>query len=136
MVKVSLAGCINVTDNVVVALAKIHGGTLEMLNLDGCGKVTDASLAAIADDCLLLNELDVSKCAITDLGVASLARSKQLSLTILSLSGCSTISDKCLPFLAKLGQSLMGLNIQHCNSLSSKVIDMLVDRLFKCDILS
>lgn len=136
LVKVSLAGCINVTDNVVVALAKIHGGTLEVLNLDGCGKVTDASLAAIADDCLLLNELDVSKCAITDPGVASLARSKQLSLRILSLSGCSTLSDKCLPFLAKLGQSLMGLNIQHCNSLTSKVIDMLVDRLFKCDILS
>lgn len=136
LVKVSLAGCINVTDNVVVALAKTHGGTLEVLNLEGCGKVTDASLVAVAEDCLLLNELDVSRCAITDLGVVSLARSKQLSLRILSLSGCSMVSDKCLPFLAKLGQSLVGLNLQHCNSISSKVIDMLVDRLFKCDILS
>lgn len=136
LVKVGLANCINVTDNVVVALAKIHGTTLEALNLDGCGKVTDASLVAIADDCLLLNELDVSKCAITDFGVAALARSKQLILQILSLSGCSMISDKCLPFLVKLGQSLMGLNIQNCNSISSSVVDMLVERLFRCDILS
>ncbi|CAO2825815.1 unnamed protein product [Amaranthus hypochondriacus] len=136
LIKVGLSGCVNVTDNVVIALAKYHGGTLEVLNLEGCGKVTDASLMAIADDCLLLNELDVSKCAVTDSGVASLARSKQLSLQILSLSGCSTISDKCLPFLVKLGQSLIGLNIQHCNSISTTVIDMLVDRLFRCDILS
>ncbi|CAO2816951.1 unnamed protein product [Amaranthus hypochondriacus] len=136
LVKVGLAGCVNVTDNIVITLAKFHGGTLELLNLEGCGKVTDTGLVAIADDCLLLNELDVSKCAITDFGVASLARSKHLSLQILSLSGCSMISDKCLPFLAKLGQSLMGLNIQNCNSISSTVTDMLEDRLFRCDILS
>ncbi|XP_021738606.1 EIN3-binding F-box protein 1-like [Chenopodium quinoa] len=136
LVKVGLTGCVNVTDNVVIALAKFHGGTLEVLNLEGCGKVTDAGLVAIADDCLLLNELDLSKCAITDFGVASLARSKQLCLQILSLSGCSMLSDKCLPFLVKLGQSLMGLNLQNCNSISSTVVDMLVQRLFRCDILS
>lgn len=136
LVKVGLSGCVNVTDNVVIALAKYHGGTLEMLNLEGCGKVTDAGLVAIADDCLVLNELDVSKCAITDFGVATMARSKQLSLQILALSGCSMLSDKCLPFLVKLGQSLMGMNLQNCNSISSSVIEMLVGRLFRCDILS
>ncbi|KAL2895957.1 EIN3-binding F-box protein 1 [Bienertia sinuspersici] len=136
LVKVGLNGCVNVTDNVVISLAKFHGGTLEMLNLEGCAKVTDAALVAVADDCLLLNELHLSKCAITDFGVASLARSRQLSLQILSLSGCSMLSDKCLPFLVRLGQSLMGLNLQNCNSISSSVIDMLVERLYKCDILS
>ncbi|XP_074287119.1 EIN3-binding F-box protein 1-like [Silene latifolia] len=136
LVKVDLSGCINVTDDVIVSLAKTHGGTLEVLNLAGCGKVTDASLAAIANDCLVLSELDISKCGISDLGITSLARSKQLSLQILALSGCSSVSDKCLPFLYKLGQSLMGLNLQNCNSISSSTIDMLVDRLVKCDILA
>ncbi|KAK9742225.1 hypothetical protein RND81_03G157100 [Saponaria officinalis] len=136
LVKVGLARCINITDDVIVSLAKSHGGTLEVLNLDGCGKVTDASLVAIADECLVLSELDVSKSAITDFGVASLARSKQIMLRILGLSGCSMVSDKCLPFLAKLGQSLIGLNLQNCNSISSTTVDMLVNRLVRCDILA
>lgn len=136
LVKASFTGCLEITDNAIVPLAKFHGGILECLNLDGCGKITDASLAAIADECLVLNELDVSKCAITDLGVASLARSKHLGLQILSLSGCSVLSDKCLSYLMKMGQSLMGLNLQHCNSISSSVIDMLTERLFRCDILA
>ncbi|GAB4854573.1 Transcription factor COE2 [Ancistrocladus abbreviatus] len=136
LVKVNLSGCINLTDEVVLVLSELHGGTLELLNLDGCGKVTDASLVAIAENCLLLNDLDVSKCAITDFGISSLARSIQLNLQILSLSGCSMLSDKSLPFLVKLGQNLMGLNLQQCNAISSRVVDMLVERLWRCDILS
>ncbi|KAK9683594.1 hypothetical protein RND81_10G151600 [Saponaria officinalis] len=135
LVKVGLTGCINVTDNVVVSLAKVHGGTLEVLNLNGCGKVTDTSMTAIAYNCLVLNELDVSKCAVTDFGVASLARSNSVSLQILGLSGCAMLSDKSLPFLMKLGQSLVGLNLKNCNSISSTVVDMLEERLVRCDIL-
>ncbi|KAL9226764.1 hypothetical protein vseg_002537 [Gypsophila vaccaria] len=136
LVKVDLSGCINITDNVVVSLAKVHGGTLEVLNLYGCGKVTDASLAAIAHNCLVLNELDMSKCAVTDFGVASLAQSKSVSLQILGLSGCSMLSAKCLPFLVKLGQSLVGLNLKNCNTINSTVVDMLEGRLVRCDILA
>ncbi|KAL9230268.1 hypothetical protein vseg_005643 [Gypsophila vaccaria] len=136
LVEVGLSRCINITDDVIVFLAKAHGGTLEVLNLDGCGKVTDTSLVAIADQCLVLSELDVSKCAVTDFGIASLARSKQIILRILGLSGCSMVSDKCLPFLVKLGQSLMGMNLQNCNSISSTAVDMLVNRLVRCDILA
>lgn len=136
LVKVNLSGSINVTDEVVFSLTKLHGGTLEVLNLDGCGKVTDTSLAAVADDCLLINELDVSRGAITDLGIASLARSKHIHLQILSISVCSSVSDKSLPYLVKLGQNLMGLNIQNCNAISRTAVDMLVERLQRCDVLS
>ncbi|XP_074276568.1 EIN3-binding F-box protein 1-like [Silene latifolia] len=136
LVKVGLSGCANITDSVIRSLANVHGGTLEVLNLYGCGKVTDASLVAIAQDCLVLSELDVSRCAVTDFGIASLARSKSLMLQILGLSGCSMLSDQSLPFLVKLGQSLMGLNLQNCSSVSSTVIYMLVERLVRCDILA
>ncbi|KAA8521570.1 hypothetical protein F0562_012243 [Nyssa sinensis] len=132
---VNLSGCVNLTDKVVSAIAKLHGGTLELLNLDGCIHITDASLVAIAENCSLLSELDVSKCAITDSGIAMMACSVLLNLQILSVSGCSFISYKSLPFLGKLGQTLVGLNIQHCSAISTSMVDLLVEQLWRCDIL-
>ncbi|CAK9147114.1 unnamed protein product [Ilex paraguariensis] len=136
LVKVNLSDCLNLTDKVVSALARLHGGTLELLNLEGCRKITDASLLAIADNCALLNDLDVSKCSITDSGLAALSLGVQLNLQILSLSGCSKISNKSMPFLGKLGKTLLGLNLQHCNSISSYTVEQLVENLWRCDILS
>ncbi|KAF7817251.1 EIN3-binding F-box protein 1 [Senna tora] len=134
LVKVNVNGCVNVTDKVVLSLANLHGWTLEMLNLDGC-KISDASLIAIAGNCPLLSDLDVSKCEITDAGIAALASGDQLNLQILSLSGCSLVSDKSLSALRNLGQTLLGLNIQNCNAISSRSVDMLVELLWRCDIL-
>ncbi|XP_019192178.1 PREDICTED: EIN3-binding F-box protein 1-like [Ipomoea nil] len=135
LVKVNLSGCLNLTDEVVVALARLHGQTLEMLNLDGCRRISDASLVAVAENCLLLNDLDVSKCSITDSGVAALSRGAQI-LQILSLSGCSMVSSKSVPSLRKLGKSLLGLNLLHCNSMTCSAIELLVENLWRCDILS
>ncbi|KAJ7978923.1 EIN3-binding F-box protein 1-like [Quillaja saponaria] len=135
LVKVNLAGCLNLTDEIVSALARIHGGTLELLNFDGCRKFTDASLIAIADNCLLLNDLDVSNCAITDTGIAVLSCAEQLSLQVLSLAGCSDVSKKSLPFLKKLGKTLVGMNLQRCNSIGLNTIGLLVECLWRCDIL-
>lgn len=136
LVKVNLKGCCNLTDNIVSELARLHGGTLEILNLDGCQNITDASLVAVADNCLLLNDLDVSKCAITDAGIAVLARADHLSLHVLSMSDCSGISNKCVPFLMKLGQALLGLNIKYCNAIGSNAIEFLMENLWRCDILA
>ncbi|KAJ8751678.1 hypothetical protein K2173_025840 [Erythroxylum novogranatense] len=136
LVKVNLSGCVNLTDKVVTEITELHGWTLEVLNLDGCRKISDASLAAVANNCLLLCDLDVSRCGITDSGITALATSKHLNLQILSMSGCSMISDKGLPALVKLGQSLLGLNIQHCKAINSRSVDLLVERLWRCDILS
>ncbi|CAN4076872.1 unnamed protein product [Withania somnifera] len=136
LVKVNLSGCVNVTDRSVSAITELHGGSLEFLNVDGCRYVTDATLLAISNNCWFLGELDISKCRITDTGIASLAGAVQLNLQILSLSGCSLLSDKSVPFLQKLGQTLMGLNIQQCNEISSRSVHMLLEQLWRCDILS
>ncbi|WCJ30293.1 EIN3-binding F box protein 1 [Euphorbia peplus] len=136
LVKVNLSACVNVSDKVVSELTAQHGWTLEVLNLDGCVKITDASLAAIAENCFPLSELDVSKCAVSDSGIAALSHSKQLNLQIFSASGCSMISDKSLPALVKMGRTLQGLNLQHCNAISTTTVDLLVERLWRCDILS
>lgn len=136
LVKLNLTGCVNLTDKVVSATAKLHGWTLETLSLDGCRMITDASLMEIADNCTLLCDLDVSKCAVSDFGVASLARADHLNLQILSLSSCPLITDRSFTALKKMGHTLLGLNLQHCNAISSSTIDALVEQLWRCDILS
>ncbi|PIM97262.1 Leucine rich repeat protein [Handroanthus impetiginosus] len=136
LAKVNLSNCSNLTDEVVLALARLHGETLEMLNLDGCRKITNASLVALAESCPLLNDLDISKCSITDSGVTALSHGVQSNLQILSLSGCSMVSNKSMPALENLGRTLLGLNLQHCNSISSTTVEMLTGNLWRCDILS
>lgn len=136
LVKVNLSGCVNLTDNVVAETTKLHGQTLEILNLERCKGITDASLISVAKNCSLLRELDVSGCRITDSGVAVLAMAEQLSLQVFSLAGCSFVSHKSLPFMRMLGKTLVGLNIQLCYGISSAAINLLLEQLWRCDILS
>lgn len=135
LAKVNLSGCVNLTDKVVSALAESHGWTLETLNLEGCVKTSDASLVAISDNCPLLNDLDVSRCAITNSGLSALARANHLNLQILSVSACSLITDKSLAALAKMGQTLVGLNLQQCKGISNGTVGRLTEELWRCDIL-
>lgn len=134
--KVNLSGCSNLSDDIVLALVRLHGRMLELVNLDGCNKITDASLVALSKSCPLLNDLDVSRCSITDSGVAALARGVQPNLQILCFSGCANVSDKSVPALEKLGRKLVGLNLQHCSSITSSKIEFLTENLWRCDILS
>ncbi|CAL1388111.1 unnamed protein product [Linum trigynum] len=136
LVKVNLSGCINLSDTVVMEMAKHHGWTLETLNLEGCSRISDASLVAIAKGCLLLSDLNVSRCSITDAGVASLAASSGLlGLQVFSVSGCSMITDKSFSSLVELGQTLLGLNFQHCSGISSSTSELLIERLWRCSVL-
>ncbi|XP_010525963.1 PREDICTED: EIN3-binding F-box protein 1-like [Tarenaya hassleriana] len=135
LVKVNLAGCSNLTDKVVSVISAQSGWTLEALNLEGCTKITDATLVSIAGSCQILSDLDVSNCSITDFGVQALASSNQLTLQILSLAGCPLVTDKSVPALRKLGRTLLGLNVQQCRSISSATIDLLIEHLWRCDIL-
>ncbi|KAL3629595.1 Transcription factor COE2 [Castilleja foliolosa] len=136
LVKVNLSDCVNLSDEVVLALSSLHGKTLEVLNLDGCQKITDASLEALSNTCPSLNDLDVSRCSITDSGVVALSYGVQSNLQILSLSGCTMVSNKSGPALENLGKTLVGLNLKHCNSISSSVVELLTGNLWRCDILS
>ncbi|KAG6409488.1 hypothetical protein SASPL_127528 [Salvia splendens] len=132
LAKVNLSGCVNLTDNVVAKIASLHGETLEVLNLERCSGISDVSLMSIATNCSVLRELDVSGCRVTDLGVALLARAEQLRLQVLSLVGCSLVSDRSLLSLKMLGATLLGLNIQLCHGISSAAVTMLLEQLWRC----
>lgn len=135
LVKVNLSKCVNLTDNAVSVITKFHGETLELLNLDGCKYVTDTSLMEIARNCLSLSELDVSQSGITDSGITALVAAEQMNLQMLSVEGCSLVSDKSLPSLVALGKTLVGLNIQHCRGISFGPTSVLLDHLWRCDVL-
>ena len=136
LVKVNLSGCINVSDNAVSAISVCHGRTLESLNVDGCKNITDASLVAVAKNCYSVNDLDVSNTLVSDQGVKALASSpNHLNLQVLSVGGCSAITDKSKACIQKLGRTLLGLNIQRCGRISSSTVDNLLEHLWRCDIL-
>ncbi|XP_076917114.1 EIN3-binding F-box protein 1-like [Bidens hawaiensis] len=134
LTKVDLSGCVNLTDKSVSEISMAHGGALEVLNLDGCRSITDASVITVAKNCFSLRELDVSKSAITDFSVAALACAGQVNLQVLSISGCQ-VSNKSLPFLKKLGETLIGLNMMQCCGVSSSAVGLLGEQIWKCDIL-
>lgn len=136
LVKVNLKGCANLTDAVVSTLVKLHGSTLKELNLDGCNKLTDKILLAVAECCGKLEDLDMSAAAITDYGVAVLASARHLNLQILSLAGCSMVTNKIIPLLGNMGSSLVGLNLKNCNYISTHGISALEEKMYWCDILS
>ncbi|KAJ0248192.1 EIN3-binding F-box protein 1 [Hirschfeldia incana] len=136
LVKVNFSGCSSLTDRVVSAITARNGLTLEVLNVDGCTKISNASLVSIAENCHILSDLDLSKCSVSDAGIQALASSDKLRLQILSMAGCSMVTDKSLTSIVKLGSTLLGLNLQQCRSISSSSVDFLVERLYRCDILS
>ncbi|KAH9322605.1 hypothetical protein KI387_017244, partial [Taxus chinensis] len=135
LVKLNLSGCIEVTDRAIFVIVKLFGKSLQSLSFDGCRKLTDQSLRFISECCSVLKDLDVSKCSITDNGIGSLACAAHSDLDILSLSGCVQITDKSLPSIGKLGERLLGLNLQRCSGISNRALDLLTSHLWRCDLL-
>ncbi|KAG6534651.1 hypothetical protein ZIOFF_008554 [Zingiber officinale] len=135
LVEVNLRGCVSISDALISMLVNAHGSTLKMLNLDGCTKITDRSLTFIAHCCSVLDDLDLSHCSIGNYGVAVLASAKQLNLRILSLARCS-ITEKIMPLLANMGQSMVGLNLQQCRLISTDAVGLLEEELWWSDIIS
>jgi EIN3-binding F-box protein len=136
LIKVDLSGCKNITDATVSSLVKAHGKSLKKVSLEGCSKITDVSLFTISESCTELAELDLSNCMVSDYGVAILASARHLKLRVLSLSGCSNVTQKSMPYLSNLGQSLEGLNLQFCNMIGNHNVASLEKKLWWCDILA
>lgn len=135
LVKVDLSGCKNITDLAVSSLVKVHGKSVKQVSLEGCSKITDASLFSISENCTELAELDLSNCMVSDSGVASLASTSNFKLRVLSLFGCSNVTQRSVPFLGNMGK-LEGLNIQFCNMIGNHNIASLEKQLWWCDILA
>jgi len=114
-----------VTDKSVASIAEQCGDSVRSLCLDGCPKVTDKSLRALAKGCPALEDLDLSHCDITDRGVKVLLHSLGHSLVNLSLAGCVRITDKTVEEIMDGCHALSGLNLKNCSGLSRAAVERL-----------
>lgn len=136
LVSVNLSGCMELSDRVVCAIAEQCGGFLKSFSLDGCKGITDKSLKHMTKHCVVLEDLDVSCCSVTDEGVSPLILEMGVTLSSLNLSGCSCITSNILPLIVDCCHGLLDLNLKHCKGLSQKVIESFESRLWKCTVVS
>ncbi|PRP85377.1 hypothetical protein PROFUN_07085 [Planoprotostelium fungivorum] len=115
--KLSLVNCHTVTSIDFVQTVKYLGNLTE-LSLEGCDRIDDEALTALAESCPKLRSLDVSSCLkITHIG---LQRVLQCCLGLEKLySNNNAIAD---PFLIKNNLSL--LHLQDCHSLSQHFLQL------------
>ncbi|GER36225.1 F-box/LRR-repeat protein 20, partial [Striga asiatica] len=109
-----LSKCIGIKDWISTSISLPYPPITNHLPL----YITIVSLSEIGRNCTAVTDLDVRA-------------AKQNSLLLLSLAGCSLVSDKSLPFLVSLGNTLVGLNVQNFRGISSSSISLLFDKLWR-----
>jgi hypothetical protein len=94
VVRLNLAGNLNLTDRGLQLVAQACGDTVEEIDISLCEKVTDIALGYISM-CSLLRTLNIRGChRLTDLGIKRLFANKVgPSLIELDVSGCLALSD-------------------------------------------
>ncbi|XP_058416828.1 F-box/LRR-repeat protein 20 isoform X2 [Diceros bicornis minor] len=105
--KLSLRGCLGVGDNALRTFAQ-NCRNIEVLNLNGCTKTTDA------EGCPLLEQLNISWCdQVTKDGIQALVRGCG-GLKALFLKGCTQLEDEALKYIGAHCPELVTLNLQTC----------------------
>ncbi|XP_057546128.1 F-box protein At3g58530 [Amaranthus tricolor] len=91
---------------------------LEILNLNGCQKISDKGVEAITSACSHLRVFSIYwNLRVTDVGVQHLVKNCK-HVTDLNFSGCKNISDKSMQLVADAYPELESLNITRCIKLS------------------
>ncbi|XP_021721605.1 F-box protein At3g58530-like [Chenopodium quinoa] len=91
---------------------------LEILNLNGCQKISDQGVEAITSACPSMRVFSIYwNVRVTDVGTQYLVRNCKHVID-LNFSGCKNISDKSMQLVADAYQKLESLNITRCIKLS------------------
>ncbi|KAL2609041.1 hypothetical protein R1flu_027614 [Riccia fluitans] len=130
--KLNLSGCVKVTDIGVYAVARQCKRKLRSLILEGCTRVTDGSLKLLATECQGIEDLDVSKCSVTDEGVEAMVSENGKALKSLSLAGCKLITDRSVYAIGNgvCSDSFWALNVKQCQGVSREALDEFETRFF------
>lgn len=103
---------------------------LTHLDLSQCSGVTDATIAAVAKNCVALEALNLGHCSqITDAGVSAIASCS--GLTTLILEECSKITDNAIQALSDGCTSLEHFNIRNCKKVTGVSISQLARKCTK-----
>jgi len=103
---VLLKKCINTTDTAIISLAN-NCPLLKVLNVGGCKRITDASLAALSK-LYHLKSLNFSSTKVTDKGLSHICKSLSAPLIKeIDISGCKKLTDRSVQVI-----------IQHCHDIN------------------
>ena len=110
LISLSVAGCSDLTDESIKAIAECH--LLTSLDVSGCGNLTDETLVTIAKGCELTS-VNVSGCReLTDAAIEAIASS---SLRSLNVAHCGKLlTDESIKAVAASCPSLTSLNVAVC----------------------
>nr|XP_034907823.1 F-box protein At3g58530 isoform X3 [Populus alba] len=105
---------------------------LESLNLNGCQKISDKGIEAIASTCSKLKVFSIYwNVRVTDIGIKHVVENCK-QIVDLNFSGCKNISDKALQLIAENYQELESLNLTRCIKLTDGGLQQI---LSKCSSL-
>ncbi|KAL8467419.1 hypothetical protein ACS0TY_030892 [Phlomoides rotata] len=84
---------------------------LEVLNLNGCQKISDMGIEFITYNCPKLKVFSIYwNVRVSDLGIRNLVNNCKFVID-LNLSGCKNVTDECMKLIAEIYQGLHVLNI-------------------------
>ncbi|URD93392.1 EIN3-binding F-box protein [Musa troglodytarum] len=117
--RVDLSGSAGVGNRSVWAVTRECKARLRSLVLRGCERVSDRGAAVITRRCTKLVELDLGGCSISDEAVEKVVGEDPPDLEVLSLAGCTGITDRSLDALDEYGGlALNRLDLNGCPGLS------------------
>ncbi|ESQ49278.1 hypothetical protein EUTSA_v10020882mg [Eutrema salsugineum] len=112
----SLSGCTVLNDQSLASL-RYPGARLHSLYLDCCYGVSDNGIFTIVSFCPNLRVVSLYRCNISDIGLATLARSS-LPLKCVNLSYCHLVTDFGVKALSKACLQLESVKISNCKSIT------------------
>lgn len=136
LVSLELSGCRTVSDQALNVVVKGLGSGLKYVKLENCSGVSDKIMKTIAAHCVVLEELKVDGCGITDISLWCLVFKGKDRLRSLSIAGCTGISDLGLECLEQMRwDNLKMLNIRNCPRISSQSIEFFREWIWWCKVI-
>ncbi|WOK95172.1 EIN3-binding F-box protein 1-like [Canna indica] len=124
--RLDLSGCVQLGNRSVWSVTRECKHRLRHLNLNGCERVSDRGAQVITRRCANLVDLDLGGCNISDVTVQKLVQEDPQELEVLSLAGCTRITDQSLEALDEHdGIGLLRLNLTGCSGLSPARVDFI-----------
>jgi F-box/leucine-rich repeat protein 14 len=118
----NLRSCDNVSD---IGLGFLSDGSassgqspLRRLDVSFCDRVTDSAMTHVASGLTQLVSLSLSACAISDAGVARIAKDLK-ALEVLNIGQCVRLTDKAIETIGEQMGSLRSVDLYGCTKMSA-----------------